>query len=107
MTYYVNIEFENRNAINLYRGTSDRLARVYLDIAHLLIVSFDARDVARISYANADSPDIFLCNDFVQASLISEASVCKASSFEAEESKHRAEFAQHIDDTLARIEEIS
>jgi hypothetical protein len=49
MTYYVNIEFENRNAINLYRGTSDRLARVYLDIAHLLIVSFDARDaLARI-----------------------------------------------------------
>jgi hypothetical protein len=69
-------------------------------------VSFDARD-ARISYANADSRGI-LCNDFVQASLISEASVCKAvSSFEAEESKHRAEFAQHIDDTLARIAEIS
>ena len=57
MTYYVDIEFENRESINLYRGTSDRLAHVYLDIAHLLIASFAARD-ARISYANADSSGV-------------------------------------------------
>ena len=56
MTYYVDIEFENRESINLYRGTSDRLARVYLDTAHLLIAHFDAP--ASIRYANADSSGV-------------------------------------------------
>jgi hypothetical protein len=58
MKYYVNIDFadRDRDSINLYNGTSDRLAHVYLDIAHLLIASFDAP--ASISYANADSSGV-------------------------------------------------
>ena len=54
MTYYVTIEFTNRDSINLYSGTSDRLAHVYLDIARGLITAFNATD-ASIIFANADS----------------------------------------------------
>src|ERR1035438_8910890 len=54
MTYYVDIEFENRESINLYRGTSDRLARVYLDTARQLIVKFNAHDacIMRVEFDN-------------------------------------------------------
>jgi hypothetical protein len=60
-----------------------------------------------ISYANADSRGRSFAYKRSLHKIVAQK-VCKAvSSFEAEESKHRAEFAQHIDDTLTTIEEIS
>jgi hypothetical protein len=67
MTYYVDIEFENRESINLYRGTSDRLARVYLDTARQLIVKFNAHD-ACIIFANANARGR-ISNSFVHATI--------------------------------------
>lgn len=58
-----------------------------------------------ISYANAERGRSFAYKRSLHKIVAQK--VCKAvSSFEAEESKHRAEFAQHIDDKLATIEEI-
>ena len=67
MTYYVTIEFTNRDSINLYSGTSDRLAHVYLDIARGLITAFNATD-ASIIFANADSRGR-ISNSFVHATI--------------------------------------